>query len=233
MDADGGAANAATTNGDSAQQVLNSLFDQVEALLQQRAYVMSPEDLEAAAADLPVFMTEVQSIKVLLRHLYPDAVGTAPMRGLVSLSAAVQVLEQRSEAVKEAVENSERRRQHRRTACSPVAQVLTSNELLTSILSFIGAGNYLFIAPVSKRMRALYVACVASVHKATSAHLTVFNAAVVSQSRLNLALLSTQFTDALPALSDAARYSLCLELGKLGSSRGRRAHGAGRPQCRR
>ncbi|KAG5189777.1 hypothetical protein JKP88DRAFT_243275 [Tribonema minus] len=124
-------------------------------------------DLEAAAADLPVFTTEVQSIKVLLRHLYPDAVGAAPMRGL-GLD-------------------------------------------ITSSARLCARGCERCMRPV------LYAACVASVRKATSVHLTKFSAAAVSQSRLNLALLSTKFTDALPTLSFPARYSLCLALGELGS----------------
>ncbi|KAG5179953.1 hypothetical protein JKP88DRAFT_349795 [Tribonema minus] len=100
---------------------------------------------------LPLVMTELQSIKVVLRHLHPDSVDIAPMAGLLSLGLVVQTLEQRLAAVKDLVGGGERARQHRRTELPATTEVLTNNELLASILSYAGAGEFLFIAPVSKR----------------------------------------------------------------------------------
>eukprot|EP00611_Tribonema_gayanum_P030700 TRINITY_DN8612_c1_g1_i1.p1 TRINITY_DN8612_c1_g1~~TRINITY_DN8612_c1_g1_i1.p1 ORF type:complete len:551 (-),score=64.17 TRINITY_DN8612_c1_g1_i1:27-1505(-) len=167
---------------------------------------------------LPLVMTELQSIKVVLRHLHPDSVDIAPMAGLLSLGLVVQTLEQRLAAVKDLVGGGERARQHRRTELPATAEVLTNNELLASILSYAGAGEFLFIAPVSKRVRALYTALVASTRAIASVHSTECKAAMRSQSRLQIALASAGFADALPSLSDTKQVGLCVALGELGSA---------------
>ncbi|KAG5176020.1 hypothetical protein JKP88DRAFT_265591 [Tribonema minus] len=144
----------APTELDTDQRALNSLVDRAEALLRKRwltatfAGTAPPEDVEAAAMELPIVMTELQSIQAVLRHLHPDAEGIAPMRGLLSLTATLRILEQRSAAVQDAVGNGERPCCRMRAESPATAEVLMSNELLTTILSFVGPGNFLFVAPL-------------------------------------------------------------------------------------
>eukprot|EP00611_Tribonema_gayanum_P030701 TRINITY_DN8612_c2_g1_i1.p1 TRINITY_DN8612_c2_g1~~TRINITY_DN8612_c2_g1_i1.p1 ORF type:complete len:538 (+),score=75.31 TRINITY_DN8612_c2_g1_i1:41-1654(+) len=225
MDAIGQSASSdAASHDDRLQRVLKSLVYRAEVLLRTRwstavlAEAASLADLEAASLDLPVFVTELQSIKVVLRHLHPDTVGVRPMQGLLIANFAMRTLEQHMAAVKKLLGSGERPRQHRRAEFPATVEVLANNELLAEILAFTGRGEYLFVAPVSRRVRALYVATVASAYRVTSVHSTEVGAALYSQSRLNLALSNVGFTSALPSLSDGARCDLCIALGLLGSA---------------
>ncbi|KAG5191617.1 hypothetical protein JKP88DRAFT_295546 [Tribonema minus] len=137
------------------QHVYNSLLARFDALTLNRwlkaTYDLSKagtQDLADAAAEVPTLVAEHQSIRAVLRQLYPDAAGAPPLRGLASLSTAVAALDQRLAALQAALDSRGRPAQRARTGDAAVTLVFASGELLADIMAFAGRGEFLFVAPV-------------------------------------------------------------------------------------
>eukprot|EP00611_Tribonema_gayanum_P007497 TRINITY_DN1688_c0_g2_i1.p1 TRINITY_DN1688_c0_g2~~TRINITY_DN1688_c0_g2_i1.p1 ORF type:complete len:567 (-),score=149.39 TRINITY_DN1688_c0_g2_i1:436-2070(-) len=222
------------------QHVYSSLLARSDALTLNRwlkakhdLSTAGTEDLAEAAAELPTLVAEHQSIKAVLRQLYPDTAGALPLRGVAILSTAIAALDQRLAALQAALDSRGRPAQRVRTGDAAVALVFASGELLADILAFAGPGEFLFIAPVSRFVRAVYTSTSASLFG--TACTTEYSAAYLSASRIEHVMDSDgAFVTALSDMNgdEAMRRSADISalLAETGSTALiRRVHAAGLP----
>eukprot|EP00611_Tribonema_gayanum_P007495 TRINITY_DN1688_c0_g1_i4.p1 TRINITY_DN1688_c0_g1~~TRINITY_DN1688_c0_g1_i4.p1 ORF type:complete len:547 (-),score=151.53 TRINITY_DN1688_c0_g1_i4:153-1793(-) len=221
---------------DHEQHVYNSVLARFDALTLNRwlkaKYDLSKagtQDLADAAAEVPTLVAEHQSIRAVLRQLYPDAAGSTPLRGVASLSTAVVTLERRLAALQAAMDSSERhcapQRPRANDTAAAVALVFASDKLLADVVAFVGPEEFLFVAPVSRYVRAVYTGAAASLSGAACR--TVVTAAFHSAARLEYALdTNVAFADALRRLTYPTPENA--KLGQVGSAAlVRRTHAAG------
>eukprot|EP00611_Tribonema_gayanum_P007498 TRINITY_DN1688_c0_g2_i2.p1 TRINITY_DN1688_c0_g2~~TRINITY_DN1688_c0_g2_i2.p1 ORF type:complete len:563 (-),score=137.60 TRINITY_DN1688_c0_g2_i2:94-1716(-) len=218
------------------QHVYSSLLARSDALTLNRwlkakhdLSTAGTEDLAEAAAELPTLVAEHQSIKAVLRQLYPDTAGALPLRGVAILSTAIAALDQRLAALQAALDSRGRPAQRVRTGDAAVALVFASGELLGDIMAFAGPGEFLFVAPVSRLVRAVYTSIAASLYGAACR--TEYTAAFLSASRLEYVLDSDgEFVAALADMDEHAAMLSSALLAEIGSTAlMRRVHAAGFP----
>eukprot|EP00611_Tribonema_gayanum_P021632 TRINITY_DN4201_c0_g2_i1.p2 TRINITY_DN4201_c0_g2~~TRINITY_DN4201_c0_g2_i1.p2 ORF type:complete len:281 (-),score=44.77 TRINITY_DN4201_c0_g2_i1:951-1793(-) len=144
------------------QHLYEAMLARYELLMESRPWLLPTFDPAAdsaemykASEDLPVTAAEHSSMQLVIQELRKS---DTPVRGLLSLSHAMVILEQSIAALKAALDTSHDgpARKCSKEPAPARTQVLCSAELLTRVMAFVVPGDWLYIATVSRRVQAAY-----------------------------------------------------------------------------